>query len=309
MWGRKGERGRGLSGWTGALLAALVAVALSVPAAALALDSDLKGSAIFRLEASNGYSILGFAASERADGRGDVGLIVSDKRSSVLYVAPAVVTPTRLDADLGALGQISLSISSSGVKRTLKSRCGGDPITHEPNVYRGTFEFHGEEGYSEASATELPEFSRFVADFGCGGTGSGETGGPGVPGARLRLYGGKGHNRFSLQVNKNRPSARTRLEVEVHEKRGRIEISRGTTLWSGAGAFRYDPLLRTATLAPSAPFSGSATFHRTAVGADRLSGNLTVDLPGRSGVPLAAPRTRATLVPACWHEGEGRFRC
>jgi hypothetical protein len=295
--------------WGLLLLPVLTAIALLAPAQAAALDSDLKGSAIFRLEASNGYSILGFAASERADGRGDMGLIVSDKRGGVLYAVPAVVTPTRLEADLGSLGRISLEIAPSGFKRTLKSRCGEDPVTFEPNVYRGTFEFRGEEGYTGASATTLREYARFWLDFGCGGVSFGETRGATLPGARLTLDRGRGHDRLRLQVNKNRPGARTRLEIEVHEKRRRIEISRSATLWAGAGAFRYDPLLQTATLAPPAPFSGQATFHHGAPPAGLWAGNLTVDLPGRSNVSLTGSGARATLVPSCWHEGEDRFRC
>lgn len=286
-----------------------MAIALLAPAQAVALDSDLKGSAIFKLKASNGYSILALAASERADGRGDIALIVYRKGSSVVYGAPATVTPTKLEADLGSLGRISLDIAPSGVKRTLRSRCGGEHTTFEPHSYRGTFEFHGEEGYTEASATTLHEYSRFVVDLVCGGVGGEETNGRGLPGARLRLHRGKGHDRTDLQVNKNRPGARTRLEVEVHEKRQRIGISRATTLWAGAAAFRYDPLLRTATLAPPLAFSGHATFYRNATGSNRWIGNLAVDLPGRSDVSLTAPGTRATLVPSCFHEGEDPFGC
>jgi hypothetical protein len=291
------------------LLIASMAIALSIPTPALALDSDLKGSAIFRLEASNGYSILGFAASERADGRGDIVLIVHGKRSSVLYAAPATVTPTKLDADLGDLGQISLDIAPSGTKRTLRSRCGGEPLRSEPNVYRGTFEFHGEEGYTEASATTLHEYTRFTLDFGCGVSDSGEVSGEGLPGAKLRLLSRGGSVRVDLQANKNRPGARSRFEVEIKEKRGRIGIARTTTLWASAAAFAYDPSLRTATLDPPAPFSGRATYRRGAPAANRWTGNLAVDLPGRSAVPLTSSGAHARLVPACWHEGEGRFPC
>jgi hypothetical protein len=292
----------------GALLVAFAIVTLSISGPAVALDADRKGFAIFRLAGSNGYSIIGIAASERADGRGDVALLVGGKRSSVTYAAPALITPTRLEADLGPLGRISLVISPTGAKRTVRSRCGGEPTTYETHVYRGSFEFNGEAGYTEASAVTLHEWGGLHAGL-CPGVSRGEIGGEGLPGARLRLRRGSGHDRFDLQVNKNRPSARTRLEVELREKRGRIEIARSTTLWADAGAFRYDPLLRTATLAPPAPFSGQATFHRNAIAASRWTGSLTVDLPGRSDVPLAPARTKATLVPACWHEGEGRFRC
>lgn len=309
---RKVGRARGRLTSLAALLTALAAIALAAPVTAAALDSDLKGFAVFRLEASNGYSILAFATSERVDGRGDIGLIVARKHDGVLYAAPATVTPTKLEADLGALGRISLDIAPSGVKRTLKSRCGGEPAAVEPNVYRGSFEFHGEEGYTEAGATVLHEYGRFSLDLVCGGVGRGELNGADLPGARLRLSSRRGHDGLELQANKNRPGAHSRFEVEVHEKRGQIEISRSTTRWAGADAFDYDPLLRTATLAPPLPFSGRATFHRNhrnAAVANRWVGNLMVDLPGRSDVPLAAPGARATLIPSCFREGEDRFRC
>jgi hypothetical protein len=284
-------------------------VPLVAPVHALALDADLKGSAIFKVEASNGYTILGFAASERLDGRTDIGLSVSKGNSGATYVAPAVVTPTRVEVDLGNLGRISLAVEPSGVKRTLRSRCGGDPVTVEPDVYRGRFEFRGEEGYTEAHATTLPEYTRFLPDLICVGPGRGGVSGPDLPGAQLTMRRGHGHRRVELKVNKNRSSARTRLEVEVHEKRGRMEIARGAALWTAGGAFTYDPLLRTATLAPAPPFSGEAAFHRNAAPASRWTGDLAVDLPGRSDVTLTGIGARATLIPFCWHEGEGRFRC
>jgi hypothetical protein len=112
-----------------------------------------------------------------------------------------------------------------------------------------------------------------------------------------------------LQANKNRPGKRSRFEAEVHEKRGSVSISRSLSLWVGATAFRYDPLLETATLDPPAPFSGRASFHRGATPANRWTGDLTVDFPGRSDVPLTGPGVGATLVPSCWNEGAGRFRC
>ncbi|HET6997887.1 MAG TPA: hypothetical protein VFI03_04795 [Solirubrobacterales bacterium] len=291
------------------LLAALAAIALSAPAHALALDSDLKGFAVFRLAASNGYSIFGLAASERADGRGDIALFVyNEDEAGVIYGAPATVTPTRLEADLGRLGRISLDITPLGHKRTLRSRC-GEPVSFEPNSYRGTFEFHGEEGYTEASATTLHEYARFYVDLGCSTIGSGEGSGAGLPGARLRLSSQGRRVRLSLQANKNHPRARSRFEVEIHEKHQGIAISRSTTVWTGADAFDYDPLLRTATLDPPAPFSGRATYRRGAAAANRWTGNLTVDLPGRSDVPLTSSGIRPTLVPACRYEGEGRHRC
>jgi hypothetical protein len=292
-------------------LALALVVALSAPVRAGATDSDLKHAFAFKVEASNGYSILAFAANERADGHGQIALIVNGKGGTATYSAPAVLTATSVKADLGPLGRVSLDVVPSGRKKKLRSRCADEPETfaYEPQLYRGVFEFHGEEGYADATTAAPREYSLFFLDLLCTGGGSGETGGATLPGARLRLRSHRGDFRLALQANKNRPDKRSRFEAEVHEKRGAVSISRSTSLWVGAAAFRYDPLLATATLEPPAPFSGRASFHRGAAQGDRWTGDLTVDLPGRSNVPLTGPGVGATLIHSCWHEGEGRFRC
>ncbi len=283
-----------------AVLAAAPALALLAPARAAALDSDLKGSAVFRLEASHGYAILGFAASERLDGRGDIGLIVYRKGAAVAYSAPATVTPTRLDADLGALGRISAEIVPSGRKRKLRSGCGGDTPVIEPRRYRGTFEFHGELGYTEAAATDVPEYARFFLDVLCPGSGGGfETSGARLPGARLRTFSrDRGDRRLSLQLNKNRPGKATVFSATIAETRGRIRIERSVSGRQPARAFDYDPLLRTAIVAPSAPFSGAASFRRGAPPADRWTGDLSVDFPGEPDVGLTGAAFSIHVVHA-----------
>ena len=130
-----------------------------------------------------------------------------------------------------------------------------------------------------------------------------------LPGARLRLRFRQGPDWLSLQANKNRPQARTRLEIESHVVQAGIAISRSRTVWVGADAFAFDPTLRTAALGPPAPFAGSAEFRRSASPSKRWGGDLSVDLPGRSDVPLTGPGVEATLARACRHEGESRFRC
>lgn len=292
--------------------AALAALALLAPTQAVALDSDLKHSAAFRVQAGNGYSIIALADSERADGRGEVVLFVYGGDAIVTYLAPAILTGTGIDADLGHLGRISLEVVPSGVERTMHRRCGDErrAFTFEPESYRGTFEFRGEEGYTEARTTSPREYTRFFLDVACGRPfTSEESSGIGLPGARIRLLAGRGHRRVRLQVNKNWPGARSRFEAEIYEKRDRIEITRSVSGSVGAAAFDYDPLLRTATVDPPAPFSGKGVFRRNAVPANRWSGDLAVDFPGRSGVSLAGAGTRATLVHACREETGSHSRC
>jgi hypothetical protein len=290
---------------------AVLASALLAPVPAVATDSDLKHMAVLKVRASNGYSVLVIASSERADGHGQVGLIFFGKRGVVTYGAPATITATRFEADLGALGKIALDVAPSGRKKTLRSHCADEtsPLRFEPPLYSGTFEFHGEEGFTEVSSASPRDYTKFLVDIGCGSSFSGETGGDDIPGARLRVHFHKGSYGLNLQANKNRAQARTRFEAEIHERHDGIAISRGIELHLGSGAFSYDPLLRTATLAPPAPFSGHASFHRAAAPANRWTGNLLVDFPGRSDVPLTGAGIRATLVPGCFHEGPGRLDC
>jgi hypothetical protein len=219
------------------------------------------------------------------------------------------VTATGIEADLGRLGRAALDVVPSGRKRSLSLACQGEgrkTSKFEPLRFRGIFEFHGEEGYAEASSTAPTEYTRFFVDLVCGSSGGGEGLGSDFPGARLKLHARRGDFHLALQANENRPGARTRIEVEAREKHGGIAISRSRTVWVGAAAFDYDPLLRTARLAPPAPFAGSASFHRGAAPANRWSGNLTVDLPGRSDLPLAGAGIEANLVHACRQEGSGR---
>jgi hypothetical protein len=301
------RRRRGRCGTVAALggLAVLLFVSVLMPGSAAALDSDLKHSAAFRVDASNGYQILALANSERADGRGEIVLFVARRDAAAAYVAPAELTATGVEADLGRLGEVALDVVPSGRTRTLRSRCGGEAgerFSFEPQSYRGRFEFHGEEGFAEAVSASPTEYNRFFADLACGTVIGEETSGPRLRGARLRLRSHRGASRLSLQANKNRPGARTRVEVETHERRQGIAISRSRTVWAGSDAFDFDPLLRTATLAPPLPFTGHAEFHLGASAANRWTGDLTVDLPGRSDVPLAGPSIAATLAHAYRNE-------
>ncbi len=293
---RDRPRHRGNSGRIA--LVAILALLLLAPPEAMALDSDLKGSAVFRLEASNGYKILGFAASERIDGRGNIGLIVYRRGATVFYSAPATVTPTRLEADLGALGRISAEIVPGGKKKQLRSRCDDDVLRVEPGLYRGTFEFRGEGGYTEAVATDVPEYLQFLLDLLCPGASEGEVWGGGLPGARLRAFSRRHDRRVSLQLNKNRPGKATFFSATLAEVRNGIEIERTVSGRQPATAFEYDPLLRTATVEPSSPFSGVASYRRDAAPANRWNGTLSVDFPGKANVPLAGGAFSVHVVHA-----------
>lgn len=282
------------------LLSVLAAAVCLLPAAAAAAQKEQVGAGgIFKLDASNGYSIMVLAGSRRADGKGTINLIVSRKQAAAIYSAPAIVTPTAIQADLGALGRVEVDLVPSGMKKTKRSLCEG-PITLETASYEGVIEFHGEGGYTDVSVTRAPSLARLFFDFLCSGSMYGDESGPGLPGARLNVGKRDRRSGLSLEVKKNRPGAKTALNVEVFEKKGEITIERTTSLVVGSAAFEYDPLLRTATVDPPLPFAGEGVFHRAAPSARRWTGNLTVDLPGRLNLPLTGPNLPVRLVHAHW---------
>jgi hypothetical protein len=59
-------------------------------------------------KASNGYRMLVLPGSQRGYRDGEVLILVGRKGGAVGYFAPAKVTDTVIDADLGALGRIAL---------------------------------------------------------------------------------------------------------------------------------------------------------------------------------------------------------
>jgi hypothetical protein len=278
---------------TGLALLALGAVVSSVTSTARA---DVVGSAgAFTLTGSNGYRILVLADSRRADGRGEVLLFVGRRQSGVSYFAPANVTDSHIEADLGGLGHIAVQFIPSGAVEE-ESACGGDPTQFEGGVYEGSIEFDGEQGYTSASATRVRAEVKPFLSLVCTGHGEGETRARGLPGARLMV--GSPARHLTVRLNKNRPGSRVRYRAEMKERLGKIAISRSVEGWMPGGAFLFSRDLRSASLDPPAPFSGSASFHLGATPPSRLSGSLSIDFPGSSNVPLVGPGLKATLVPA-----------
>jgi hypothetical protein len=277
-------------------LALALALALSLPAAVRGEEEPPPAPTGFELAASNGYELIVIAvAPEREGSEGSIGLyLVRGKREGVTYAAPAIVTPTSIEADLGRVGRISVTRASIGGTRTERDGCkSGGRKTIPAERYEGTIEFHGEEGFTDVSATGAPLRQWSNCEFG---DAPGRPAGKSLPGARLSAekerpdrYG------FHFDAVQPRPGARTQLSTEIEEHRGEIEIHRATFRRASAAALRFDRGLRNATVRPPAPFAGFGRFDAGASRANQWTGNLTVDLPGHAGVPLVGPGFSAGL--------------
>lgn len=281
---------RGSSGGAGLVLA--LALALLLPPAVQGDEERVTELTGFSLQASNGYDLVALAGESPTGEEGWIWLVLRGRRALVSYTAPAIVSDETIDADLGKLGKISVTRVPTGRTKTVRRGCQlGSRSRVEAERYEGLIEFHGEEGFAEVSAVSAP----LVRSPRCwrGREGGGPRGKP-LPGARLDVESRR-YGRLEFTATQRRPGTRTAVSVEVDEQRGEIGISRATWTWAGAGALRYDQRLRTAITRPPAPFSGHGIFRRSARRATQWTGNLTVDLPGRSDVPVTGRRFSATL--------------
>jgi hypothetical protein len=287
----------------GAIL--VLVLALLLPGIAQGEEEPAQLLTSFGLRASNGYLLGGLAFHEEDEGvapdeEDEEGLflfLMSPKRHAmVTYATPAMVSDTAIEADLGELGRISVTRVQTG--RTKMVKICGRRRKREVAVerYEGTIEFHGEEGFTDVSATSAPLERTPLCFSHDGNEGDGKHPDKSLPGARLDVEKYRGHQyRLEFDAVKKRPGARTKVSVEVEEQRGEIGIHRATSLLAAPGALHFSRDLHTATVRPPAPFAGHGSFDGDARGAGRWTGNLTVDLPGHSDVPVIGPGFTASL--------------
>ena len=282
-----------------ALVCAVALVTLPAPASSSAQAQATQSRALFvpgafRLPASNGYTLYVSALPARAGRPASLFIFAFAKNRGVRYIAPATVTETSMQADLGELGEISVNF-----RRTNKATsvpCGEEAIRFDSGQYEGKIVFHGEEGYTSVEATAVPGSLDFLLSSLCGE--SFVAGGPSGRGRGASLDVQNPALGPQLSVSKKRPGAAAQINASMSEYTNGISIVRFLSLRVPGKHFQYDRRLRTATLRPPAPFAGSASFDRRKKAGQRWSGDLTVDMPGRAAVPLTGPALRASLSPS-----------
>src|SRR5436853_751528 len=279
-------------------LAALTAAVLA-PAASAAGEEEAVAFPFFRLQGTHGYEVQVLGTSKSIFEHGAVYVYVTSRNAAVIYIAPANVTGTTIDADLGPLGRISVAFQPEGEPETIRSNCagGGGSVDVQPGSWIGTVDLTGEEGFTHAEASSVKASASPFLHLVCGGVGIGEATGKGIPGARLIARAPMEKESRFLQVNQNRPGGPVRVEASTVEQPHRLGVSREVVYRYRGNSFDFDAKLRSAVLAPPAPFSGLATFHRDAKPRNQWSGSLLLDFPGRANVPMAGGHFKAAL----WH--------
>lgn len=267
-----------------AVLVAGPATASSSSGSSATTEGSLPIPSVFRLPASNGYTLYVVAEPSRADHSAYLAISAIAGGNGAFYRVPATVTATSMQADLGELGEISVTFHRTNQPTNV--HCGKETIHLDSGQYEGKIDFHGEEGYTSVEATTASGVLR------CGYI-SFSSGRP--RGAELYVRNpalGPG-----LSVRKRRPGAAAQIFAWTGEYNNGILIERFARLRMPGADFTYDRHLRTATVRPPAPFAGSAHFDLGKKAGQRWSGDLTVDLPGKTATPLTGPTLRATLSP------------
>jgi hypothetical protein len=249
----------------------------------------------FRLPAANGYTLSVFAGQSPKTGAGFVLLFVRSPHAQVVYGAPASVSATSIEADLGSVGSIDVDFAPSGETRSEGSPCDdGNPVSFDSGSYMGSIDFKGEEGYSEAHATSARGEIGSMLGLVCSGGPSSEGSGSHSPGARLTVRRQR-NPLLEFEAMKNSPTRTAMFGASIGERRGPLQISRAVETTAGPGAFDFDVPEGFAHVSPPAPFSGEATYRRSPGKHTSWQGDLAVDFPGRSNVSLTGAGTRAGM--------------
>ncbi|HEY4778185.1 MAG TPA: hypothetical protein VIH47_01165 [Solirubrobacterales bacterium] len=242
---------------------------------------------------------------------------VAKGSSSADYATRGTITPTAIHASFGKLGKVALRLRSFRVQHArLPKKCetrGSSAVSEARlGVLAGTFRFRGEGGYTHVSVHRVKggigEWPAIFASHRKGAktiyfcaTSAGQGPGPGQPRQSNNAFldasnPGEAISFFANTEPESRVAAGEAVFIaSVSERHGQVKISRAVSASGPATDFLFDHALNTATVAPSAPFTGSANFQRNPDGTASWTGDLATTFLGLGEVGLAGPAFKASL--------------
>lgn len=296
----------------GRLPAVAATIVASFALALLPPSADAEGQHVwsqFRLDASNGFVI----AVERdgpffslTTGNGPTGVIYSSLTKPI-----GAADPMSVEADLGKLGAIAVNFEARGVAKRLPNQPYGCTKTRTKGVFVGSIDFRGERAYTVADATEATgilnttEGDCDTFDRKARVTMDPRKGRPrGVElvadkttqGRTINFACSRGEDLVFAADDGKHPQRRY-FEAAISEKYRQFNIIRLAVAASDNGsAFAFDDPLTSATAAPPAPFTGTATYRRSpGAHTGSWAGPLSVSFPGAPNTRLAGPHFSASL--------------
>jgi hypothetical protein len=294
-----------------ALLATCLLALAAVPvatAAEAAKESQRQLSIQMRV---GGFKIEIDGEEER--GKQEVALFISRRHQYAEYAVSAEITDSTIQAKFGSLGQIDYSFAPQGSANLECPGAAGSKVN-----FTGTFTFTGENGYVHIDADDATgTYSLFPEPPACSAAPA-ERRATASRAAPYQPYVGEGatlgattfakttngsRRLRALTVTRKEPRKETSVSGLLAEDDHGMSVIRAATVTAPARAFEWGFAEGTATVSPSAPFSGTASFTRHADGRKTFTGSLRVPLLGiTKPVAMAGAAFHATLHRGTPHE-------
>ncbi len=241
------------------------------------------------LRGTHGFRIF-IDTVKRGRGRQDeVTVTASQRRSEVAYVAPANLAGEGIHANLGRFGRIDLRWVPDGRVGEIHLSCHGhgprSQYFFDRGAYVGRVSFRGGNGFTAVRARRVEWQASWYRNSDSCRREAGESI-PG-PGKILEAETGGRSPRTKFYVYQPKPGARVAYEAYDRESVEGIGVYRVIAAYGRPRTLDSASDFSTATVEPPAPFSGTAIFQRTEHAKGTWLGDLTVDFPDISGVPLA----------------------
>jgi hypothetical protein len=218
----------------------------------------------------------------------------------------------RLDARIGRLGRFrGHFVPDASLTQGPEEGCTGDPTTIEKGHFVGSFSFRGEMGFTTVQARRAQGTVTREGASSCPASGPGGSRRHRSPHRKaererkqreqetFRLLAGDAEGNLVFRAEREESpepeeGSPTTFSASMTETIGRLQVIRSASVFEigehTATAFQVPNLaepLAEATVSPSAPFSGSATFHLDSSDSADWTGDLAVELPGAGKVPLS----------------------
>jgi hypothetical protein len=271
-----------------------------------------QGEYRFDLETKQSYDLSVIAIGQivvleviRAPGRASADG-ESPLRSGAItaYVARGTVTPTRIEASFGDLGQVAVRFRPSGRIATTKPRrhCrGADHFTSRLGIFVGNVRFRGEDHYVSVRAHRAKGRIRTPLHLRCAFRFRPPSRRAARPVRELPSFTptvlGAGHRQalsatelFAFQFGK-----RTLFLAVTEQSRGSIAEVRYALATAPQKTFSFDEALDRAVLEPPAPFHGKGVYAAAPDGARSWTGPLSASFPGAPRLPLTGPDFEVSL--------------
>jgi hypothetical protein len=248
---------------------------------------------------------VGLEALE-SEGKSSAILYLSRGDQFAEYVAPATFTESTVEAKFGSLGELDYSFTP---KSSGDAECFGAQGSQVG--LSGTFDFTGEHGYVHIDAGHASGYYTVEPEpSGCGARRADRRAtARAVPfqqyvgdGATLAVStkpkkrAGK-DRRLGISVDRGKTSKQADVTAVLGEAGQGLTSVRGVMLTAPARAFEWDFGAYTATVAPPAPFSGTAKLVHRPGGSSSFLGSLRVPILGESKpVRMAGQGFRPKLI-------------